>query len=149
MELTEAEKEVLNRRVDRIFHQKTMQEIAQRISYLHEFVDKTGCEAFLAGLWWVGGGFFYLEEYFFGICSCLAGTAVNFYGYWLVIRSLLSYVSDFECNWCGAIFTIALGLVFQLAMSTLAAIRANKKREYALAEIELLKVRSREIANVH
>ncbi len=106
---------------------------------LQEFVDKSEWDAFFAGLWWHGGGFFLIGEYFIGIVMFVAGYALTLYSVWLAIVSALSYVWDFERNWKMAGIVFSGSVVFDLVTSIWAAIMAKGVRERSRYAISILK----------
>ena len=139
MALTAEEQTRITYRMEQLQRQKTIQEIVSEMGKLQEFVDKSEWDAFFAGLWWHGGGFFLIGEYFIGVVMFVAGYALTLYSVWLAIVSALSYVWDFERNWKMAGVVFLGSVVFDLATSIWAAIMAKGVRERSRYAISILK----------
>ena len=139
MALTAEEQARITHRMEQRQRQKTIQEIVSEMGKLQEFVDKSEWDAFFAGLWWHGGGFFLIGEYFIGIVMFVAGYALTLYSVWLAIVSALSYIGDFERNWKLAGIVFIGSVVFDLVTSIWAAIMAKGVRERSRYAISILK----------
>lgn len=79
MALTAAEQDRIAHAIERLKRQKTMQQVVDEMARLHEFVDKSEWDVFLAGLWWHGGGFFLIGEYFIGCIMFVVGYTLTIY----------------------------------------------------------------------
>lgn len=141
MALTEEERSRVIEKMEKLQRQKTMQQVVKEMARLQEFVDKSTWDAFFASLWWHGGGFFLIGEFFIGITAFVTGYAITLYGVWLVIQSVLSYFFDFERNWKLAGCVILGGFVFDLIMAVWSAIAANGVRERSRFALEVLRER--------
>ena len=141
MALTEEERSRVIEKMEKLQRQKTMQQVVKEMARLQEFVDKSTWDAFFASLWWHGGGFFLIGEFFIGITAFVTGYAITLYGVWLAIQSVLSYFFDFERNWKLAGCVILGGFVFDLIMAVWSAIAANGVRERSRFALEVLRER--------
>lgn len=141
MALTAEEQARIMHRMEQLQRQKTIQEMVSEMGKLQEFVDKSEWDAFFAGLWWHGGGFFLIGEYFIGIVMFVAGYALTLYSMWLAIVSALSYFWNFERNWKLAGIVFIGSVVFDLVTSIWAAIMAKGVRERSRYAISILKVK--------
>ena len=145
MALTEEERNRVIERIEKLQRQKTVQQVVKEMTRLQEFVDKSTWDAFFASLWWHGGGFFLIGEYFIGIAAFVTGYAITLYGVWLAVQSVLSYFFDFERNWKLAGFIILGGFIFDLIMAVWSAIAANGVRERSRFALEMLRERCKAI----
>ncbi len=141
MALTEEERNRVIEKMERLQRQKTMQQVVKEMARLQEFVDKSTWDAFFASLWWHGGGFFLIGEYFIGITAFVTGYAITLYGIWLALQSVLSYFFDFERNWKLAGCVILGGVVFDLIIAVWSAIAAKGVRERSRLALEILRER--------
>ena len=141
MALTEEERNRVIEKMERLQRQKTMQQVVKEMARLQEFVDKSTWDAFFASLWWHGGGFFLIGEYFIGITAFVTGYAITLYGIWLALQSALSYFFDFERNWKLAGCVILGGVVFDLIIAVWSAIAAKGVRERSRLALEILRER--------
>ena len=71
--------------------------------------------------------------------TAILGYSISIYGGWIVLRSLLSYVADFERDWRLALFVFVGTLVYTNVTAILSAIMAVRMRERASFELELLR----------
>ena len=144
MVLAAAEQDRIAHAMERLKRQKTMQQVVDEMARLHEFVDKSEWDVFWAGLWWHGGGFFLIGEYFIGCVMFVVGYALTIYSLWLAGESVLSYFWNFERNWklAGAVFIGSV--LFELITAVWAAIMAKGVRERARYAVALLKRRCAE-----
>ncbi len=141
MAFTEEERNRVVEKMEKLQRQKTMQQVVKEMARLQEFVDKSSWDAFFASLWWHGGGFFLIGEYFIGITVFVTGYAITLYGAWLALQSVLSYFFDFERCWKLAGCVIVGGFIFDLAMAVWSAIAAKGVRERAQFALEILRER--------
>ena len=141
MALAEEERLRVIEKIEKLQRQKTMQQVVDEMARLQEFVDKSACDAFFASLWWHGGGFFLIGEYFIGITAFIMGYAITLYGVWIALQSALSYFFDFERNWKLAGCIILGGFIFDLFMAVWSAIAANGVRERSRFALEVLRER--------
>lgn len=141
MAFTEEERIRIIQKMEKLQRQKTMQQVVKEMARLQEFVDKSTWDAFFASLWWHGGGFFLIGEYFIGITTFVTGYVITLYGVWLALQSMLSYFFDFERNWKLAGCIILGGFIFDLVMAVWSAIAANGVRERSRFALEILRER--------
>ena len=147
MALTEEERNRIVNDMEKLQRQKTLKRVVDEMSRLQGFVDKSEWDSFFASLWWHGGGFFLIGEYFTGVLVFITGYAITLYGGWLAIRSVLSYFFDFERDWKMAGIVILCGFVFDLIMATWSAVAAKGVRERARFALGILRERCKEIAS--
>lgn len=140
----EAEKRIMAK-MEKLQRQKTRQQITDEMCKLQEFVDKSEMDAFVGCLYFHGGGFFYVGEYFIGMVTLLLGYAVTLYGVWLGISSALSYVWDFERCWMAALWWIVGGVAYDVVLGVIAAVMAHNIRERSRFALDILRERSRKI----
>ena len=88
MAFTEEERIRIIQKMEKLQRQKTMQQVVKEMARLQEFVDKSTWDAFFASLWWHGGGFFLIGEYFIGITTFVTGYAITLYGVWRAKNTL-------------------------------------------------------------
>lgn len=138
----EAEKRIMAK-MEKLQRQKTRQQITDEMCKLQEFVDKSEMDAFVGCLYFHGGGFFYVGEYFIGMATLLLGYAVTLYGVWLGISSALSYVWDFERCWMAALWWIVGGVAYDVVLGVIAAVMAHNTRERSRFALDILRERSR------
>lgn len=138
----EAEKRIMAK-MEKLQRQKTRQQITDEMCKLQEFVDKSEMDAFVGCLYFHGGGFFYVGEYFIGMATLLLGYAVTLYGGWLGISSALSYVWDFERCWRAALWWIVGGVAYDVVLGVIAAVMAHNIRERSRFALDILRERSR------
>ncbi len=138
----EAEKRIMAK-MEKLQRQKTRQQITDEMCKLQEFVDKSEMDAFVGCLYFHGGGFFYVGEYFIGMATLLLGYAVTLYGVWLGISSALSYVWDFERCWMAALWWIVGGVAYDVVLGVIAAVMAHNIRERSRFALDILRERSR------
>lgn len=138
----EAEKRIMAK-MEKLQRQKTRQQITDEMCKLQEFVDKSEMDAFVGCLYFHGGGFFYVGEYFIGMATLLLGYAVTLYGVWLGISSALSYIWDFERCWMAALWWIVGGVAYDVVLGVIAAVMAHNTRERSRFALDILRERSR------
>ncbi len=143
MALAEEERSRVIQRMERLQRQKTLQQLVDEMARLQEFVDKSPWDAFFASIWWHGGGFFLIGEYFIGIAVFVIGYAITLYGVWLAIQSALSYFLDVERSWKLAGAFIFGGFVFDLITAVWSAVAAHGVKERSRFAIEILRERCR------
>jgi preprotein translocase subunit Sss1 len=139
MALTEKERNSVIRSMERLQRQKTMQQVIKEMSRLQKFVDKSAWDAFFASLWWHGGGFFLIGEYFIGITAFLVGYGITVYGVWLITQSILSYFFDFQRCWMQAGIVMIGAFAFDLVIAIWSAIATIGVRQRSRFAIEILK----------
>lgn len=147
MALTEEQQDRIARQMETLQRQKTMHQVIDEMSRLQEFVDKSEWDAFFASLWWHGGGFFLIGEYFMGIVAFVVGYAMTLSGVWIAIRSALSYFWNFERDWSMAGCLIAGSIVFDLIIAIWSAAAAVGVRERSRYALQILRERCNETVN--
>ena len=147
MALTTEQQDRITKQMEDLQRQKTMQQVIDEMSKLQEFVDKSEWDAFFASLWWHGGGFFLIGEYFMGVVAFIVGYAITLYGVWIAIRSALSYFWDFERNWMLAGWLIGGSVVFDLIIAIWSAAAAVGVRERSRYALQILRERCNETVN--
>lgn len=145
MALTQEEKEYLMEKMSRFQRKKTLHQIMDEMNRLETYVDKSGWEAFIAGFWVPGGGFFYLGWSFVGVLALLAGYAATGYGVWLWISSSLSYFLDFKRAWLEGFDWILASLAYDVATGIVAAALARGVRERSRFSLWILRKRCAEV----
>lgn len=139
MALTTAEQSYIRGKIDRLKAQKNMRKLVDALCRLERDVDRNGWDAYLAGLYVTGGGFFLCGQYGFGLLTAILGYSISIYGGWIVLRNLLSYVADFERDWRLALFVFVGTLVYTNVTAIFSAVMAVRMRERASFELELLR----------
>lgn len=139
MALTTAEQSYIREKIDRLRAQKNMRKLIDALCRLERDVDRNGWDAYLAGLYVTGGGFFLCGRYGLGLLTAILGYSISIYGGWIVLRNLLSYVADFERDWGLALFVFVGTLVYTNVTAIFSAAMAVRMRERASFELELLR----------
>ena len=147
MALTAEQQDRIVQQMERLQRQKTMQKVIDEMSKLQEFVDKSEWDAFFASLWWHGGGFFLIGEYFMGCVAFVIGYAITLCGVWVILKNILSYFWSFEQNWtlaCGLIFG---SVVFDIIIAIWSAVAAVGVRERSRFALQILRERCSAMAS--